>query len=1056
MVEVVEDFAPQFQRFFERYYYPELLEKIRKSEKFIVVDFGLLSEFDPGLAESVLESPDDTLRYAEIAIEQFGIGDSRNFLVRLRNLPVSQKIMIRNIRSNHIGKLFWMDGIVRQKSDVRPQVTNSKFECPSCGTVIAVLQLDNKFKEPRVCGCGRKGRFRLVAKELVDAQSITLEEAPEDLEGGEQPKRMKMILKGDLVSPMSEKRTNPGTKILAIGVIKELPITLKTGGQSTRFDLFVEANFVESVQEEFIDLDISSDEIEEIKVLADDPKIYQKMVDSIAPTIYGHDAIKEALLYQLMGGVRKSRDSGVVTRGDIHILLIGDPGCIAGDSRVALAYKGMKRIDSLGKNHLQPIHEVVTKIRRDARDKCYDFATRFHYYLNQPSLKVTTETGKEVICTYNQPFLTKEGWVRADDIISGESIRVMPKIPNMVKNYVPTLFTRVKKSCGSLKNVELPEFFTPALASLCGYIIGDGHVRKRGYSIACYVNEEENDLVDKISNLCLSMFNIIPSVLEKQVGGGLRTIDDGSGLLRQVFSTQKICLIEVHSRQVADSLSFLREKRVPEQIFQSPNDVVACFLKWLFEADGCCFGNGRTSVQLKSRDTALLKDVQLLLLYFGIQGRIIDDNLCIRRSRDISLFAEHIGFVSRKKRDKLIEVLKDIEKKRDQNKRKSPQRWEKVVDISPAGMIDVYDFEVPVSHSFIANGIVCHNSGKSQLLKRITHVAPKSRYVSGKGASGTGLTAAVIKDDFLQGYSLEAGALVLANRGIVMIDELDKMSKEDRSAMHEALEQQTVSISKANIQATLRAETTVLAAANPKFGRFDPYGNIADQIDLPSTLINRFDLIFPIKDLPDQQKDDSMASFILDLHQNPEGQQPQIDTKLLRKYIAYAKQHIKPQLTEGAIEEIKAYYLKMRASGATEGAIRSIPISPRQLEGLVRLSEAAARVKLSDKVTGDDARRAIKLLDYCLRQIAFDEETGTIDIDRITTGITATQRSKIVAIKDIITDLENQLGNRIPIEDVIRLASEKGIDEGDVDSAIEKLKRSGDVFEPKRGFISRI
>lgn len=1050
------DWSPQFQRFFERYCYPELLEKIRKTEKFIVVDFGLISEFDPSLADSLLESPEDTLRYAEIAIEQFGLGDSRDFIVRLRNLPVSQKMMIRNIRSSHIGKMFWMDGIVRQKSDVRPQVTNSKFECPSCGTVISVLQLDNRFKEPRVCGCGRKGRFKLVSKELVDAQSITLEEAPEDLEGGEQPKRMKIILKRDLVSPMSEKRTNPGTKIVVTGVIKELPIALKTGGQSTRFDLFIEANFVEAVQEEFVDLNISTEEIEEIKALSEDQMIYQKMIESIAPTIYGHDTIKEALVYQLMGGVRKSRDSGVVTRGDIHILLIGDPGCIAGDSKVALAYKGMKRIDSLGKSHLQPIHEVVTKIRSYARDKGYDFATRFHYYRNQHALKLTTETGKCVICTYNQPFLTKQGWVRADCILNGQRIRVMPKIPNRVKKYVPTLFSRVKKSCDSLKNVELPEFFTPALASLCGYIIGDGHVRKRGYSITCYVNEEESDLVDKISNLCLSTFKLMPSVHEKQVCGQLKTIDDGSGLLRQIFSTQKLRLIEIHSRQVADSLSFLREKRVPEQIFQSPNDVVAHFLKWLFEADGCCFGKGRTSVQLKSRNPSLLEGVQLLLLYFGIQARIIGENLCIRRSRDVNLFAAHIGFVSRKKQENLIWVLKDIQKKRDQNKRKSPQGWEKVVDISPAGMIDVYDFEVPVSHSFVANGIVCHNSGKSQLLKRITHVAPKSRYVSGKGASGTGLTAAVIKDDFLQGYSLEAGALVLANRGIVMIDELDKMSKEDRSAMHEALEQQTVSISKANIQATLRAETTVLAAANPKFGRFDAFGNIADQIDLPSTLINRFDLIFPIKDLPEKQKDDNMASFILDLHQNPNGQEPQIDTKLLRKYIAYAKQHVKPVLTEGAIEEIKDYYLKMRASGATEGAVRSIPISPRQLEGLVRLSEASARIRLSDKVTKEDAKRAVRLLDYCLRQIAFDEETGTIDIDRIATGITATQRSKIVSVKDIIVELENQLGNRIPIEDIIRLATEKGIDESDVDSAIEKLKRSGDVFEPKRGFVSRI
>ena len=158
-------------------------------------------------------------------------------------------------------------------------------------------------------------------------------------------------------------------------------------------------------------------------------------------------------------------------------------------------------------------------------------------------------------------------------------------------------------------------------------------------------------------------------------------------------------------------------------------------------------------------------------------------------------------------------------------------------------------------------------AGKSQLLKRAQIIAPKSRYVSGKGTSGAGLTAAVVKDEFLRGWALEAGALVLSNKGFCMIDELDKMTKEDTSAMHEALEQQTVTISKANIQATLRSETTVLAAANPKFGRFDPYEVVAKQIDLPPTLINRFDLIFPIKDMPDTTNDGKLAGFILNLHQ---------------------------------------------------------------------------------------------------------------------------------------------------------------------------------------------
>ena len=136
---------------------------------------------------------------------------------------------------------------------------------------------------------------------------------------------------------------------------------------------------------------------------------------------------------------------------------------------------------------------------------------------------------------------------------------------------------------------------------------------------------------------------------------------------------------------------------------------------------------------------------------------------------------------------------------------------------------------------------------------------------------------------------------------------MDKIGPEDRGAMHEALENQTVSISKANIQATLLARTTVLAAANPKFGRFDPYDIIANQIDLPPTLINRFDLIFPIKDLPDETRDKAMASHILNLHQTPEMNEPEISTPFLKKYVAYARQKINPKLTDSALEEIKDY-----------------------------------------------------------------------------------------------------------------------------------------------------
>ncbi len=1047
-----------FKEFIDEVYRAQLSDNIRKGHNYLIINFEDLSKFDLELANLLLDQPEETIKASELAAAEFD-NVEKNFKIRIKNLPESSRILIRNIRSKHIGKFVLLEGIVRQKSDVRPQVTSAKFECPACGNVISILQLDGSFKEPSRCSCGRKGKFHLLSKELVDAQGIVLEEVPEQLEGGEQPKRINVFLKDDLVSPFSEKRTSPGSKIRITGVIKEVPIILKTGAKSTRFDLLIEANHVEAVEETFLEMEINEEEERQIKEIAQDPRIYQRLVNSLAPSIFGHDRVKEALALQLLGGSRKVRKDGVVSRGDMHVLLIGDPGCIAGDSQVALIYKGMEKIQALGTRHLEPITEVVTKIRKHGKDRYYDFATVFQHYQEQPVLKVVLETGKSVTCTYNQPFLTKKGWKRADEILMGAKIRVMPKIPSMVKKLAPSGFARVEKKSGCLKPVSLPEKVTPELAALYGYILGDGCIHPNGYRVTCYVNNEEKDLINMLVDFWSKTFCVDAAVLTKEANGKLKMIDDGGGLLRQIMSVQKMHLIEINSRQVAQSLSILSNKRVPQQIFKSPKYVVARFISWLFEADGCAFGNGRgrTSIQLKSKSAGLLQDVQLLLLYFGIQSRIIGDNLCIRRSYDMESFAKYIGFNSEKKRNALEKVLEVITNRSAKQKRKKMQRYERVVKIEPAGTMDVYDFEVPVSHTFIANGIVCHNSGKSAMLKRVNLVAPKGRYVSGKGVSGAGLTASVVRDEFLKGWSLEAGAMVLASNGICMIDEMDKMNTDDRAAMHEALEQQTVSISKANIQATLLARTTVLAAANPKFGRFDPYGIIADQINLPPTLINRFDLIFPIKDLPDPERDEKMAGHILHLHQTPDFEEPEIPTPLLRKYFAYARQKINPILTDSALQEIKQYYVEMRnRSGVEEGASRAVPISPRQLEALVRLSEANARARFSDKVTKKDARRAIDLLHYCLMAIGRDPETGKIDIDRIATGISASARSHILQIKEIISELESKIGKTIPIDDVLAGAREKGIEETQVEEAIEKLKRSGDLFEPRRGFISRI
>jgi len=251
----------KFQEFFELYHHADILENIRKDKYFFAIDFKELSKFDSELSENLLENPKEVIRAAELAIENFELPKSIiNFRVRIKNLPDTQKIKIRDIRSKHLGALLCIEGVVRQKTEVRPQVTNANFECPSCGNIINVLQLEPKFKEPSRCGCGRKGKFKLLSKELIDVQKINLEEAPDDLDGGEQPKRMSLFLKEDLVSPLTEKKTNPGSKIKVSGIVNEIPIPSKSGGQSTLFDLMIFANYIEPINEDFYEIKINDED----------------------------------------------------------------------------------------------------------------------------------------------------------------------------------------------------------------------------------------------------------------------------------------------------------------------------------------------------------------------------------------------------------------------------------------------------------------------------------------------------------------------------------------------------------------------------------------------------------------------------------------------------------------------------------------------------------------------------------------------------------------------------------------------------------------------------
>ncbi|HPD81560.1 MAG TPA: minichromosome maintenance protein MCM [Candidatus Pacearchaeota archaeon] len=661
-----EDLIIEAKNFFN-FNKEDLGESIRKRTNVVFLDFMKLTEFSNKLSDEIIINPEETLSLIEQGVEELGL--VKNVRIRLKNLSDAHQIKIRNIRSKHLNELIILEGIIRQASDVRPQVVNAKFECPSCGTVISVLQIEKKFREPSRCSCGRRGGFRLISKDMVDTQRLVVEEPPESLSGGEQPKRINVFVKEDLVEPKMEDKTTPGARIKIIGILKEVPVPLSTGGLSTRFELAVEANNIIPMEETFEELDITDEDERQIQELSEDPKIFETLAKSITPSVWGYDEIKKALVLQLFGGVQKQMSDGSKSRGDIHILLIGDPGV-----------------------------------------------------------------------------------------------------------------------------------------------------------------------------------------------------------------------------------------------------------------------------------------------------------------------------------------------------------------------------------------------AKSVTLVFMSNISPKGRYVVGKSTSGAGLTATVVRDEYLKGWSLEAGAMVLANKGLICIDELEKMDPQDRSAMHEAMEQQTVTISKANVQATLKAQTSVLAAANPKFGRFDPFMPIPQQIDLPPTLINRFDIIFTLRDIPDRNKDERIATHVLKEHQK-ETKEVLIDSNLFRKYVAYAKQKINPKLIPESVEELKKFYIELRNKPVTsESAMRPIPISARQLQALIRMSEASARMRLSEEVSKDDAKKAIELMTYYLTQVGYDYESKTFDIDKISGKFSSSQRNKILMVKEAITALESKMGKMIPYEEIEKELEEK-ISKDELEEVINRLIRDNEIYRPKKGYI---
>lgn len=654
----------KFEEFFATSYKDDVFKILEKypDERSLTVNYQSLEMFDPDLADLLIEKPEEVIASAQIAIKNIDpLVKDAEINIRFENL--TNVIPLKTLLSKYIGTFVSADGIVRKTDEIRPRIETGVFECRGCMRLHEVEQTSgNRIIEPSLCSeCGGRS-FRLLQEEskYIDTQTARMQEPLENLSGGTEPKQMLMVLEDDLVDEL-----NPGDKVRITGTLKTF-----REERSGKFKNYIYVNHIEPLEQEFEELQLSEEDEEKIIELSRDPHIYDKIIKSTAPSIRGYRDVKEAIALQLFGGAAKQLEDETKLRGDIHILIVGDPGI-----------------------------------------------------------------------------------------------------------------------------------------------------------------------------------------------------------------------------------------------------------------------------------------------------------------------------------------------------------------------------------------------GKSQILKYVSRLAPRSIYTSGKGTTGAGLTAAAVRDE-LGGWSLEAGALVLGDQGNVCVDELDKMRSEDRSALHEALEQQTVSIAKAGIMATLNSRCSVLAAANPKFGRFDRYKVLAEQIDLPAPIISRFDLIFVIEDKPSREGDSKLAEHILKIHKENTVEY-EIEPDLLRKYIAYARKNIKPHLTDEANEVLREFYVNTRNSNSEEQG--PVPITARQLEAIIRLSEASAKIKLKETVDKEDAEKAVRLQMACLKEVGVDPETGEMDVDIVGGGTPKSDRDKIQRVTEEIKNLEEEYAGQAPLNVLLSNMSEKyGISEDKTEQIVKNLVQKGVIYQPTNGYFRRV
>ena len=697
-------------------------------------------------------------------------------------------------------------------------------------------------------------------------------------------------------------------------------------------------------------------------------------------------------------------------------------------------------------------------------------------------IKVVLQTGRELLVTPEHPFwIVENGVVKtkaAQDLTSAD-YTIMPR-------HLP-----LHNSDKYESNAEL--------SKIIGYHITDGgYELNRGMKNGINFYNKNDDLIEDYSIATQTVFGTTPYILQRRSTGVKAA---------RIISMEVLRRMEhIHPLLIAKG----KDKIIPPQFMAAPLDHTALMLRAIFDSDGC-FSNHVASLVGENR--TFIEQVQILLLRFGIRTHIFRDGnvfrLTITGTENLQKYSRHISFLSKKKKERLEAYLKTNGRYRNTT--------DVIPGCSDAVFKLLKELKIS-EHRILGFGFASQKEGSNFTRKSFDAICAKIRQkiedirvelARLEEYDYEGLIRLREKLDFSQ-YDLESASgikratlsywecrkifqdryrssmrsllttkleseksfgfierFAIGETGFAAVKNVEKVKNLDQEWVYDVTVQpsqafisecavlhNTISVAKAGIVAKFRTKTAILAAANPKYGRFDQTKNLADQFDVPPTLLSRFDLIFPIVDVLDEEKDAKLAEYILSTHMGTDkgDEGTYFDKELLRKYIAYARRKVFPKLLQPASTKIKEFYVELRRKSKDAG---SVAITPRYLEGLVRLAEANAKIRLSDTVEEEDAEIATGLFNYVMQQIMTDKATGAFDVDTVATGKPKSERDKLQKADTILDIIREHLRKNdvAEVEQVVADAKSYDIDETTARRLIADMLRRGIVYEKEYGHI---